>query len=194
MLICCVLLQTTVSDSRYQTLLLDPEAERLRWFLLPSEAWLHLTGSTLAPPTCAPPFQPRRYRYQEKESVGLRRLCVGSEAEGTGGSPVELESGADPGQQNGVRTEYSLQVEPGVNDGSSLPPNLWNAMVSAWKPRFHPPPKSIWKPTVEVCAAVFVNPRRTCAVRVTVLAMSVCLSVCYHSSGSMAEFYAQTKV
>ena len=62
---------------------------------------------------------------------------MGPGVEVAGGSRVELEkaySGAVPGQQNGVRTECNLQVESGVNNGCSLPPNLWNTTVSAWKP------------------------------------------------------------
>ena len=37
---------------------------------------------------------------------------------------------------------------------------------------------------------LFVNPWRASAARVMVVAVSVCVSVCYHSSGGMVYFYA----
>ena len=48
--------------------------------------------------------------------------------------------------------------------------------------------------------SALINPRRACAARVTVVVLCVCvcvfvcLSVCYHSSGSIVHFYAPTNV
>ena len=44
-----------------------------------------------------------------------------------------------------------------------------------------------------------INPRRTCAARVTVVCwphscVSVCLSVCYHASEGIARFYAKKEI
>ena len=41
---------------------------------------------------------------------------------------------------------------------------------------------------------VVINPRHACTARVTVVVLCVCLSVCYHSSGGIVHFYAETKV
>ena len=46
--------------------------------------------------------------------------------------------------------------------------------------------------------ALIINPRCTCAARITVVVLCVCvcvcLSVCYHSSGGIVHFYVPTNV
>ena len=50
----------------------------------------------------------------------------------------------------------------------------------------------VWTGLMWIECRLYVD--RSASVDRPSVCVSVCLSVCYHSSGGMAEFYAQTKV
>ena len=118
------------------SLFLDLEVERLRWFLLPSEAAGYLTGHLKTTPPTTPPFQPRRYC----DNGGWQEEIPHRD---------KLQNGLDQEQvsHDGVEDGGCLQSSPVVECGMEL------------KPKFHYPPKNILKPTIEVngvCVCVCV--------------------------------------
>ena len=110
------------------SLFLDPEVERLRWFLLPREATAYLTGHQTTPPA-TPPFTPRRY---------------GNSNTGPGSHSSNLKP------LNGMKLEHGSSNE--VDSGTRPSPE--SVLVSRSgiesRPKFHLPPKTILRPTIEV--------------------------------------------
>ena len=160
----CVMLQVEAGCLGDHALFRDVEVERLRWFLLPSEATRHLTGSLQATPTATPPFQPRSYDSGELlepphapgKMQDTAQAC-GGERNGSLNLVIEQQNGTETTQQNGTETTQQNVLETaagGVSRGEhkfgcqSVPAD--NSGME-WKPKFHHPPKNILKPTIEVC-------------------------------------------
>ena len=111
-------------------LFLHSSVERLRWFLLPSEAASSLTNPMKTTPTATHPFQPHRY---------------------SGGIHPDME----PGPRNGIKTEHQNDTE--IDQSCAMPeeggvPESVPVADSGleWRPKFHHPPKAILNPTIEV--------------------------------------------
>jgi tRNA(Ile)-lysidine synthase TilS/MesJ len=103
------------------SLFLDPEVERLRWFLLPSEAARHLASSAVTTPPATPPFTPRSY-------------------------PTIVEKKKEVANASSVAKEEQLNGECVTpSPDSILTPNSG----LEWRPKFHLPPKNIMKQTIE---------------------------------------------
>ena len=145
-----------------QSLFLGEEAEALRWFLLPSEARLYISGSSHSPPPILPPFQPKRYGTSRTKNVvsqaGMRTgdLVHGMETgqsrptensvEGTGlNSAAETGGGGEEEGEEEEESEWTLDQ----NERDLQPIPVSDGGLE-WKPKFHHPPKNILKLTIEV--------------------------------------------
>ena len=126
-----------------QSLFLSDQAKEMRWFLLPSEAQLLLSGSKLTTPAKKPPFEPRDYRLQVKPN------------------PTSLPSAIADSEESKAAGGTELPSSPAVVSDVDAPtrgadvPTEENVSV-----KFHSPPKSIFKPTTEVdaiCSLYYVT-------------------------------------
>ena len=112
-----------------QSLFLSDQAKEMRWFLLPSEAQLLLSGSKLTTPIKKPPFEPRDYRLQVKPD------------------PTTLPSATTDSGESKAAGGTELACSPAITSDVDAPSGGAEEKVSV---KFHSPPKSIFKPTTEV--------------------------------------------
>ena len=156
----CVMLQVEAGCLGDHALFRDVEVERLRWFLLPSEATRHLTGSSQATPTATHPFQPRSYDSGELlhplntpphapgKMADTVQAC-GDKGNGSLNLVIEQQNGTESTQQNVLETAAGGVSRGEHKSGCQSIPADNSGME--WKPKFHHPPKNILKPTIEVC-------------------------------------------
>ena len=115
---------------------LGEEAESMRWFLLPSEAQQALLGQAM--PLVTPPFQPRRY----SESCPPRTIKP---------EPLNKIVSTKKNQLGGNKPSEETVEEKEVNKEQLLEEE---ARGTEKVVKFHSPPKTIYKPTTEVCAYI----------------------------------------
>ena len=118
---------------------LDAEAESMRWFLLPSEAQQVLMG--VATPTTTPPFQPQHYPAPEAKTTTIA-------------SPITVN--VSPTENSLWKNEPQENDRVTVNDAPKQCDSNEEKLREIEKKKeevvkFHCPPKSIYKPTTEVC-------------------------------------------
>ena len=134
-------LKTASVSQGDQSLFLSDKAKQMRWFLLPSEAQIYLSGEKMTTPISPAPFSPREFVKRVHPSHSDNSLTE------------QKTTLTDPKTET-VKTKDNVACKEGEEEvsndleGSDIHTQTKDPKESSVK--FHSPPKSIFKPTTEV--------------------------------------------